>query len=187
MQIKVTCTFWLFWITLVGVFAYDLRCGHAQDPTRDTSWTAEEVRVAVHCISEASGRPDDCQAIAWIDVHNAAAHDETVRAYMDRVHSRHLSSPSRPWMAELAATLVRPASWPAHAVPWETRGVEIWLSVLRIARAAINGAGHGCSAAPLTWGSPGLDRSRLDRWYNRGYRRVTCGASLNEFVGSRAR
>lgn len=149
---------------------------------RADAWTAEEVSVARHCVSERSfADSDDCRVIAWIDQRNAERRGLTIGQWMAQGHSTHLRSPSRPWIAELDATGRKPPSWP-EGRPWEAAREE-WFRTLAVVRGVLNGRSHGCNGTPLVWGSPRFDRNRLDRWYARGYRRLRCGRTRNEFVG----
>lgn len=149
------------------------------------AWTSEEVTVARHCASEASfAHTGDCRVIAWIDQRNAERRGLTIEAWMARSHARHLQNPGRPWIAGLNAEATEPAGWPTN-YPWMSARPR-WLEMLAEVRDVLRyGEGHGCNGTPLVWGSPQVDRDRLDRWYARGYRRLICeGGTRNEIVGS---
>lgn len=151
---------------------------------RADAWTDEEVAVARHCVSERSfAESDDCRVVAWIDRRNAERRGISVGEWMERAHRNHLRSPSRPWLAELDASGRRPPSWP-EGLPWEGARDD-WFRTLAVVREVLSGGSHGCNGTPLVWGSPRFDRGRLDRWYARGYRRLHCGRTRNEFVGPR--
>lgn len=160
------------------VIANECTPAEAQQP-----WTAAEVIVARHCISEASGaQTDDCRAIAWIDMTNASRRGMTIEAWMSRAHSRHLRSRTRPWLADLSADMHEPAGWP-QSVSWERRGRPAWEATLGVVRSVLDGDGdHGCSAAPSVWGGPGPDRERLARMLANGWERVDCGNTRNWFI-----
>ena len=156
-------------------------------------WTQEEVVVARHCVSERSfARSGDCRVVAWIDKRNADRRHLPLLEWMAQAHSTHLRSRSRPWIAQLDAAGTRPASWPEN-VQWDGAREE-WFRTLAVVRDVLNGGDHGCDGFPLTWGSPTVDRPRLDRWYAHGFDRLRCGGApgegngtRNEVVGRRAR
>lgn len=155
-------------------------------PVHADEWSDAEIAVARHCVSERSFArgSNDCRVVAWIDRRNAERRGLTVEAWMARAHSAHLSSPSRPWIAELDASGERPESWPV-GLAWEPARDE-WFRTLAVVREVLGGGGHGCDGTPLVWGGPRVDRDRLDRWYARGFDRLECGTTRNEIVGRRA-
>lgn len=155
-----------------------------RSPAFADAWSIDEVKVSRHCISEASGaQTNDCRAIAWIDKRNAERHSMTISAWMDHAHSRHLASPSRPWLAGLSADMREPPGWPA-SVSWESRGRPAWEATLVVVRSVLNGEiDHGCvGRPPVVWGGPTPDRERLERMLSHGWERVDCGVARNWFL-----
>jgi hypothetical protein len=161
-------------------FAFGVACDCQADA--DT-WTDDEVAVARHCISEASGAmTPDCRVIAWIDQQNASRRDVSVAQFISTQHTRHTRSASRPWIAGLDASMAEPPGWPV-SVSWVSRGRPGWEAALLVARGVLSGEdGHGCTSNPLIWGGPGPDRERIDRLLANGWERVDCGATRNLFL-----
>ncbi len=157
----------------------------ADEPPTEAPWTEEEVTLARHCVSEASGaRTDDCRAITWISVHQAERRGISPQRFVETTYRRHTRSESRPWVGELSGDLAAPPSWPVES-PWETRGLPAWLHTLRTVRAVMKGTiGHACDGTPLTWGGR-MDHEGIGRWQERGYDRLDCGTTLNTFIGRR--
>jgi len=166
-------TFIDHWIALVAVVLIVgvNDCASAQD------WTDHEVAVARLAVNEGTFRESDTIAIAEARGHYSL---EELRA----AHRRALApvrTDSRRWIADLSGDLHRPDGWPESLVPWETRGRLLWLRTLSIVRETIAGRRSVCSERPSVWGSPRLDRARLDRILARGGR-VVCRGTVNSFV-----
>ena len=157
---------------------------------QDEAWTDDEVAAARHCVSEASGatRSNDCRVIIWIDREQARRRGVTVAAFIAEHYVRHTRGDgSRPWIAGLDATMTRPAGWDESVLPWETRGLPAWRATLSFVREHWrNDASHGCDGVPLTWGGR-MDIEGVNAWIARGYEVLSCGRTLNTFIGRRRR
>lgn len=152
------------------------------EPVYADSWTDDEVAAARLCVSEASfARSDDCRVITWIVAHNAARRNETIAAYVARVHHRHTRSVQRPWLAGLDASMSKPDGWP-ETVLWESRGVDAWTQRLVDVRLYLAEDRHGCDAAPSVWGGRVTDAHQIMRLERRGYERVRCGETRNVYL-----
>ncbi len=148
------------------------------------AWSADEVALARHCISEASGaRTDDCRVIVWIDIQHARHRNVSPAAFIAQQYTRHTQSTSRPWLAGLNETMLEPAAWP-ESVSWDNVGRPGWEATLGVARRVLQGdVSHGCTGgAPQTWGGRTVDRTRLDRMLSNGWVQVQCGNTLNDFL-----
>ena len=144
---------------------------HAQD------WTEHEVTVAIIAVNEASFREADASAIA--EARGRYSVDE-----LRRMHPRATNpnrTDSRRWISDLSADAHQPNGWPSHLVSWDQIGRGMWLRTLRVVRETIAGRRSVCSERPSVWGSPRLDRARLDRILARGGR-VVCRGTANSFI-----
>lgn len=143
--------------------------------------TAEDFVMMQLCISEASvRRTNDCRAIKYITERRAAARGLGVHEYVTTRHTRHIRSPTRPWIGELDHSFERPESWP-EGMPWDgpNGGRE---GVLRVLHTVQTSDGHGCAEAPLDWGGPRVDCANLQARVNGDWHKVDCGDTLNVFL-----
>lgn len=144
------------------------------------AWTNGEVRAARLCISEASGaRTPDCRPIVWITMQRAARRHVTLEQYIEQHHTRHMRSPSRPWIAELDASMAQPVGWPA-SVSWDNMGRPGWEATLSLTRRVTSGEiSHGCQEAPLDWGGRRVDCENLQARLRGDWHEVQCGGTVN--------
>jgi hypothetical protein len=161
---------------------------HSCEPAHADAWTADEVAVARLTVSEASfASSDDARVITWIVAHNAARRGVSIAEYVATVHHRHTRSESRPWLAGLDASMLKPQGWPDHLVLWEGRGVDAWTQRLVDVRRFLAEDAHGCDRAPSTWGGRTIDRDAIARLMARGYEPVRCGDTRNAYFRRGAR
>lgn len=148
-------------------------------------YTADDVAVGKHCVSEASGaRTDDCAVIAWIDAQQAARRGIPVALFVAQTYTRHTASRTRPWISGLNAERTRPTGWPDDQVSWDRVGQRGWTQTLDTVHAVLSGTrSHGCTdGTPITWGGT-MDTDGIARWRARGYRVLRCGDTRNRFIG----
>ncbi len=144
------------------------------------AWTSGEVRAARLCISEASGaRTPDCRAIVWITMQRAAHNNVTLERYIEQHHTRHMRSPSRPWLRQLDASMAQPTDWPV-SVSWDATGRPGWEATLTLVRHVSQGdLNHGCQEPPLDWGGRRVDCTNLQARLRGNWHEVACGGTVN--------
>jgi hypothetical protein len=171
---------------LFAAFLMDL-CNITSAQGQDhQAWQADVVSLARLCVNEA-GWPspegsNDCAAIGRYARARADSNNETVAAYIARVHWRHTSPTrrTRVWVRGLNAELTEPTGWPAD-LDWATWGRVRWNAALEDAAQILRGRRTACTETPHTWGGY-IDRERIARMLANGYRQIDCGSTRNVFM-----
>lgn len=147
-------------------------------PASAQTYSEQEILIARLAVNEATWREADVAAIAYARALYSPAE-------LRNAHRRALAvgrTDSRRWIETLGPDLARPAGWPEHLVPWETRGRIGWERTLHIVHDVVSGRVVPCSGVrPSTWGGT-MDRARIERMTANGWRVVSCGQVANTYL-----
>lgn len=161
---------------LYGAIASEYGCNA---PAHAQVYSEQEVLIARLAVNEATWREADVAAIAYARALYSPAE-------LRNAHRRALAvgrTDSRRWIETLGPDLARPAGWPEHLVPWETRGRVGWERTLRIVHDVVSGRVVPCSSRPSQWGGRRVDATHIQRLLDRGFVEVRCnGITSNLFL-----